>query len=46
MFPISIGGRHHFDYQVVGISPASLKRAKVRKLFYKRKFSTNAVIIK
>ncbi len=37
MSSTSIGGWYHFDFQVVGISRASLKRAEVRKLFYNRK---------
>jgi hypothetical protein len=44
MFPTSVGGGYHFGFQAVGISPASLKRAKVRKTFYKLNFSTDAVI--
>jgi hypothetical protein len=34
MSPTSVGGGYHFGFQAVGISPASLKRAKVRKFFY------------
>jgi putative MATE family efflux protein len=45
MFPNSIGGGWHFGFQTVGIFPASLKRAKVRKLFYKRNFFYSYVII-
>ena len=37
MSPTFIGGGYRFAFQAVSISPASLKRAEVRKFFYKRK---------
>jgi UDP-glucose 4-epimerase len=45
MSPASIGGGYLFGFQVVSISPASLKCAGVRKFFYSRKIFYHCVII-
>ena len=45
MSPTSTGGGYRFAFQAARISPASLKRAEVRKFFYKRKIFYCCVII-
>ncbi len=45
MSPTSTGGGYRFAFQAVSISPASLKRAEVRKIFYNRKFFFERCVI-
>jgi len=43
MSPTSIGGGCRFGFQVVSISPASLKRASVVNFSVAEKFTTDAL---